>query len=105
MRKTVSALVALGAVLAGSGHVYAGEPTRGLATALVYWTGVIVTRFGRRTDDVAKAGGVAALGALAYSVVDAPLAVRRRNARLTVGVGPAVHRGGPSVRLGMTIGR
>ncbi len=67
-------------VLPGGGHWYAKENNRGWIVAIVYFTGVAIT-YGGRTDTVGKIGGVAAVGAWTFGVVDGALAARRYNKR------------------------
>jgi hypothetical protein len=67
-------------ILPGLGHVYAGEPGRGLIVAGV-WLGSGMVAFSSANKVVTGAGGVVLIGASVYGIADAALAAERFNRR------------------------
>jgi hypothetical protein len=73
---------ALGALVPGLGHVYAGEPWRGLAVFAVTEGGLVTAL---KSDDryVRATAGSLGFGAYLYGIMDAPAAADRYNRRHT----------------------
>ena len=67
-------------ILPGLGHVYAGEPRRGLIVAGV-WLGSGMVAFSSANKVVTGTAGVVLIGASVYGIADAALAAERFNRR------------------------
>ena len=66
--------------LPGLGHVYAGEPKRGLVVAGAWFAGGLVA-FSSADKAVTSAGAIVLLGSQVFSIADAALAAQRFNKR------------------------
>lgn len=90
-RKDNAGAMALGVIFPGAGHIYAGEPGRGMAAAGAATVGSVAMLVGvgrglspdyRGGEELFVAGAALYMAAYLYSAIDAPFAARRHNERV-----------------------
>lgn len=104
VRKSPVLAGALGFILPGTGHCYAGECGRGVVLAAIYLA-VAPIALGGRTDAEGKVAGVIWLAALGACTIDGVLTAQRHNARLAIGVVPGGDGSGGVLKLGIVLSR
>jgi len=94
-RKSPWVAGALAYVFPGAGHFYADEPRRGWLVMGLAGLGANLALNDAGSRELATGGAVLALGTYVVSIVDAPLAARRTNARRRRVVAPPAPAAAP----------